>query len=467
MKTQLYTVFLPCYAPKKDELLGQLRRRLDDVEFIGLDELSGIMSTEGREQAYRRIRQARDRLDGILIFGGFLDRELASFGLPILMVRSLFGVGDWEKGILSFYAGDRLVTACLSDFDISSRAPTARFDDLVNKIRLIDALKRVKGSRLLVVQEPEILGSYDILGMDFHSPLPTDYDAVYSQHLKETGPEIVHASLLEVTDEIGRVREGAAADVADMWMDEAQEVRETNREEILKAARLYLAMEGVMAKYGATGIAIRSLVPWVKRVTDVTPCLANTELNKQSRVGVCEGLVNSAITELFGLHVLGRPSFIGDVIGIDRINDTVTFAHCQCPINPHGTDRVPYTIRSHALQAGNEMLPHDYPETGPGLSAAVQVALPTDKAVTATKFSIYDRQIVVSAGMSVSGQAFYRNFDDILCRSKLVMKTDSAAFERKYDTVTFGVHRNIIYGDHRQTLNDLGKLMGFQVVEEI
>jgi len=55
MKTQLYTIFLPCYAPKKDELLGQLRSRLDDVEFIGLDELSGIMSTEGREQAYHSL----------------------------------------------------------------------------------------------------------------------------------------------------------------------------------------------------------------------------------------------------------------------------------------------------------------------------------------------------------------------------------------------------------------------------
>jgi hypothetical protein len=466
MKTQLYTIFLPCYAPKKDELLEQLRRRLDDVDLIGLDELSGIMSTEGREQAYRRIRQAKDRLDGILVYGGFLDRELASFGLPILMVRSLFGVGDWEKGILSFYAGDRLVTACLSDYDISSRASTARFDNLVNKIRLIDSLRRVKESRLLVVQEPEILGNYDILGMDFHSPLPADYDEVYSRHLKETGPEIVHASLLEVTDEIGQVRESAAADVADMWMDKAREVRETNREEILKAARLYLAMESVMGKHGATGIAIRSLVPWAKRVTDVTPCLANTELNKRSKVGVCEGLVNSAITELFGFHVVGRPSFVGDVVGIDRVNDTVTFAHCQCPINPHGTDRVPYIIRSHALQGGNEMLPHDYPETGPSLSAAVQIELPTDEAVTATKLSIYDRQIAVSTGMSVSGHAFYRGFDNILCRSKLVMKTDSAAFESKYDTVTFGVHRNIIYGDHLQTLKDLGKLMGFQVVEE-
>ena len=467
MKTRLYTIFLPCYAAKRDELLGELQRRLEDVEFIGLDELSGIMSTEGRDQAYRSIGEVQDQIDGILVFGGYLDRDLVSFGLPVLMVRSLFGVGDWEKGILSFYRDDKVVTACLSDFDISSRASTSRFDDLVDKMRLISALKKMRDSRLLVVQEAEILGSYDILGMDFHSPLPEDYDEVYSQRLKEMGPEVTHASLSELNEEIGKTDENEAGRIADMWIKEAQEVRETNREEVFKAAKVYLGMERLMERYGATGIAIRSLVPWVREVLNATPCLANTELNKQLRVGVCEGLVNSAITEMLGLYVTGNPSFVGDVVGIDRVNDTVTFAHCQCPINPHGSDRVPYILRSHALQKGNKMLPDNYPEAGPTLSAAVQVELPMDEMVTAVKFSIYDRKIAVSTGVSVSGAEFYRDFENILCRTKLVMKTNSAAFESKYDTTTFGVHRNIIYGDHTQALRDLSKLMGFRVVEEV
>jgi nitrogen regulatory protein PII len=462
----IYTIFLPCYSPRRDELLEKLQSRLDDVELIGLDELSGIMSTEGRDEAYRSIREMKDELDGILVFGGYLDHELTSLGLPVVMVRSLFGVGDWEKGILSFYRGEKVVTACLSDFDISSRASTSRFDDLLDKIKLISALKKVRDSRLLVVQEPEILGSYDILGMDFHSPLPEDYSEVYSENLKEMGPEVTHASLIELNEEIGKTDEKEAGPIADMWMKEAEEVRETNREEVLKAAKLYLGMERLMKRYGATGIAIRSLVPWVTGVLNVTPCLANTELNKQLRVGVCEGLVNSAITEMFGFYVTGNPSFVGDVVGIDRVNDTITFAHCQCPINPHGTDRVPYIIRSHALQKGNKMLPDDYPEAGPTLSAAVQVELPMDEIVTATKFSIYDRKIAVSTGVSVSGDEFYKGFESILCRTKLVMKTNSAAFERNYDTVTFGVHRNTIYGDHRAGIKDLATLIGFDVVEE-
>lgn len=466
MKAKIYTIFLPAYSPKKSELLRRLGEELNDVDFIGLDELSGIMATEGREEAYRNIRRMREEIDGILVFGGYLDGELTSFGLPVIIVRSLFGVGDWEKGILSFYKGEKVLTACLSDYDIFTTASASRFNDLLDKIRLISALRKVKGSKLLVVQEPEILGSYDILGMDFHSPLPEDYNDVYSESLREIGLEVVHASLIELNEEIGKVDKDKAGEIADMWMEEAEEVKETNREEVLKAAKMYLGMERLMDRYEATGIAIRSLVPWVKGKIEVTPCLANTELNKQLRVGVCEGLVNSAVTEMFGIYITGRPSFVGDVIGIDRVNDTVTFAHCQCPINPHGDDRVPYIIRSHALQKWNRRLPEDYPEAGSTLSAVVQVRLPTDEAVTAVKLSLYERKIALSTGVSVPGGGLYTDFDDILCRTKLVMKTDTEAFERKYDTVTFGVHRNIIYGDHRERFKDLAVLLGYEVVEE-
>jgi len=72
----------------------------------------------------------------------------------------------------------------------------------------------------------------------------------------------------------------------------------------------------------------------------------------------------------------------------------------------------------------------------------------------------------VSTGISASGYDFYKKFDDILCRTKLVMKTDTEAFEKNFDTISLGVHRNLIFGDHRQTFKDLSALIGYEVVEE-
>ena len=144
VKARIYTIFLPCYSPRKSELLGRLQSELANVEFVGPDDLLGIMDTEGREEAYQNIRRMKGEIDGVLVFGGYLDRELSLLGLPVIVVRSLFGVGDWEKAILSFYKGEKVLTACLSDFDISAHTSTSRFNDLLNKIKLISALRKVK-----------------------------------------------------------------------------------------------------------------------------------------------------------------------------------------------------------------------------------------------------------------------------------------------------------------------------------
>ncbi|RKY51924.1 MAG: hypothetical protein DRP89_08485, partial [Candidatus Neomarinimicrobiota bacterium] len=395
------------------------------------------------------------------------DNKLTSFGLPVIIVRAVMGAGDWQKGILNFYKDQKILTASLSDVDISKQISDSRFTKLISKINLIVALNKIKQTKLLLLQEPEVLGNYDIYGMDFHVPLPKNYNEIYSRNLKELNLDIKHISLTELLENINEIEETNAEKITNIWKSEAKEVKsETNKSEILKVAKMYLAMENLLKKYDAEGIIIRSLVPWIKEMIDVTPCLANTELNKQLKVGVCEGLVNSAVTELFGIHFAGKPSFIGDVVGIDTINDTIIFAHCQSPINPHGNDRVPYVIRSHALQKENKMFPKNYPEIGKSVSAAVKVDLPTNEVITITKMSIYYKKIAISTGMTVPGWKLYKDFDDRLCRTKLVVKTNAKAFEEYYDTVTFGVHRNILFGDYREKIKEIATIIGYEVVDE-
>lgn len=456
-KSKIYTMFLPCYLSIKDRLLNKLKDKCKDVDFLGFDDLAGSMDTEGRTRAYRKIRNLKNELNGIIVFGSYLDYKITDIGLPVIMVRALLGIGEWQKGMISFYKNRKILTACLSNVDISSLFSSLRFDDLLHKVRLIVALKKVKESRLLCIQEQDILGSYDVSGMDFHIPLPEDYKEVYSNNLKEIGLDVVHASLTELNKEIEKVKEKEAERIADMWISQAKEVtEETDKGEVLKAAKMYLGVKEMMLKYGATGIAIRSLVPWMRKMLNVTPCLVIAELNKQLKVGVCEGLVNNAITQMFGIYIANRPSFVGDVIGIDTINEVVTFAHCQAPINPHGNDKVPYIIRSfvHTSMAG----------LSPG--AVLKVELPIDETITVTKFSLYHKKIAISSGITVPGGKFYKDFDNIGCRTKVVMQTNAEAFERNYDTHTFGVHRNIIYGDYRKEIKNLATLIGLEVVEE-
>ena len=123
-------------------------------------------------------------------------------------------------------------------------------------------------------------------------------------------------------------------------------------------------------------------------------------------------------------------------------------------------------IRSHALQKENKMFPKDYPEIGKSVSAAVKVDLPINEVVTITKMSIYYKKIAISTGMTVPGWKLYKDFDDRLCRTKLVVKTNAKAFEEYYDTVTFGVHRNILFGDYREKIKEIATIIGYEVVDE-
>lgn len=465
--TKIYTIFLPYYLSRKNEIINKLSSLRKNIKFIGLDKLSGITDEIGKDSVYKNIKRLINNLDGILVFGGYLDNRLTSFGLPVIIVRAIMGAGDWQKGILNFYKNEKVLTASLANVDISKQISDSRFTELINKINLIVALNKIKKTKLLLFQEPEVLGNYDIYGMDFHTPLPKNYNEVYSRNLKELNLDIKHISLIELLENINEVEETNAEKITNVWVSEAKEVKsETNKNEVSKVAKIYLSMENLMKKYDAAGIIVRSLVPWSKKIIDVTPCLANTELNKQLKVGVCEGLVNNAITELFGICIAGRPSFIGDVVGIDTINNTVIFAHCQSPINPHGNDRVPYVIRSHALQRENKMFPENYPEIGKSVSAAVKVDLPINESVTITKMSIYYKKIAISTGMTVPGWKLYKDFDDRLCRTKLVVKTNAKAFEEYYDTVTFGVHRNILFGDYREKIKEIATIIGYEVVDE-
>jgi len=46
-KAKIYTLFLPCYIPRKNEILNKLHESCKDANFIGFDELSGIMDGKG------------------------------------------------------------------------------------------------------------------------------------------------------------------------------------------------------------------------------------------------------------------------------------------------------------------------------------------------------------------------------------------------------------------------------------
>ncbi len=457
-RAKIYTIFGGPFQKESDEILKKLQDRCGEVDFVGKSDMANLKTV------LERVKKIKDELDGILVFGICYNYDLTSIGLPVIMVRGLLYWGEhWDRGLLHFYRGKKLIDACLCKKDISPSVSSARFDDLVNKIEMLTALRKIKNSRLLnITYRADDPGS----GPCFHDGgiKPADYKQLYFPRLNESfGLDIKTTDYHELNRAIESSDVKEAEKIADMWMYEAKEVKDTSREEIVKSARMYLAVVELMERYNCNSMTMASwgfFMGWGelngKSVTDTMPPLAEMELAKQLKVTSCETLIDCIVTQMTGLYITGRPSFAGDALGFDPLNKLAIFGHCYAPINPHGNDRVPYVIRSHATS--NMLRKHT--------AVGIQVELPLNETITAVKISVYDKKISLFTGKTVSGREFYDGFDDLMCRTKLTARIDVERVLKNLDNNTFGHHYVIFYGDWREKFKQVSTLLGFELLEE-
>jgi len=473
MNTKIFTIFQGNYLKWKNDILKELQVRCKNVEFIIRD-----ISFPSYTDPFFLIQKVRDRfkellnevrrmkkeneIDGMLIFGPYYDHEILATGLPIIMVSSILNFGEWKQGVEHFYRGGKVLHCTLCEHDVDQSIRSKRFDDLAQKIKLISVLKNIRNSKLLIISD----GNPLMMCEQRLSSGSIDYEEKLLKELHETfGLKVVSISWEPLIEEINRVDEGEAEKIADVWINEAKDVKGTTRDEIIKAAKLYLAQKRLIEKYNCNMISMNS---WGLRLgwgvlrgeskTNTMPPLAEMELTKEGIITSCEGLIECLLTQAMFYYISGRPSFIGDTLGMDPINNVVIFGHCYAPINPHGNDRVPYIIRDHYIY---EL----HPEIVKTPDPAIKVEFPLNETVTVAKVSLVEKMIEVFTGETIDPKRLYRNFDNLMCRSKIAIKTNVEALLKNYDAETFGIHRVVVYGDYRQQIKDLATLVGYTVVE--
>lgn len=426
-------------------MLNEIEKRCEGVEFVG--ETNPIRT----DSAIDSIKNLREDLDGILVFGP-PSAELIKIGLPIIAVFSMWGT--WMSGFnFKTYKEKKILTGCLPVVrDASESAFSSRIADLAKKIKLIQGISKMKGLRILSVTDRPVLGSYEA-GFGNRK----EYEKVYLDNLKETfGSEIITTDQEEMFDKIQQVDEAEAEKVMKMWIDGAEAIRDTNEAEILRSAKLYLTMKELMEKYDCGAITTEGYGVFsdYKKGNIPSQGLPSSQFCTDGIIATSECLVNSLLTQQLGFYITGRPSFNGDYI-IDPFYNVAIIGHCECPFNPYGDERrAPYIIRN---------LPRLRKNKG---GACVQVNLPLNETVTVAKISVYDKKISVFTGQTVSGRELYDEWDNLACRTKLAIKTDTKALLRNLDWQTFANHRVVFYGDFREEVKDLATLIGFEVVEE-
>jgi len=463
--TRIYTVFVSSgiqhleashiKPTTNEEVLHKLRSECDGIDFV--------VGSSPHE-----IENLKQDFDGVLIFGGLGNYAMALTGLPTIVVYNFPEFLHIPYELL--LSEGKVLTTCLDRANTCSPSiSSSMFEDLVGKIRLIQALKKMKESRILSVTNSPYVTTIrgDLSSLydgDIRQLSPEEHNEIFLNVVGESlGTKVTKIGIEEVSsdEQIQNIDDKKAEEIAKMWIAEAKGIKDTIESEVVKSAKMYLAMQILMEKYEATVIAthIRSLIKNPTPEDMMWPSMGNSELQKRGIVGCCQAHINVVLTHMLAQYAFGRSSMMGDFT-TEPFNDVSIIMHCGAPWNPRGLDdRVPYIIRDHAER---QVSGH----SKPGGGACSEVLYPANEPATIWRIDVQGKLIQAHTGMTVDPYSLYKDFDYLMCRTKLVIKTDARKVQRYVYPDRRGVHRTGTLGDHREKIKDLATLIGFEVIEE-
>jgi len=407
------SVDLKSEVERYEKELSKLNNELSDIEF-----LDGGLVTNDNElvRAKGKFKDAT----GILV----LHLTLGTGGL-------ISGLFDLNKPVMIFtmpYCGHEwhVVPSWQREGKLVDILPSSRFADIVEAVRPFRAIQRLRETKILHVSN-------------------SNADPKYCASIKEKfGTEIISLNLPDLQKAYNNADELDVETDARRWIHDAQKIVEPTREDIVKGARMYVAMKNLLKDYQAQAITMNCLGMGLIDKGMGYPCLGFVRLNNALLAGVCEADLKSTMTQLIFTYLVKRTGFVVDPM-FDYSNNTIINAHCVAATQMEGpqTKPSPYRMRTHL-------------EDNRGVS--LQVKLPTGKKVAMARL-IGPDLLLYSTGDAVDSPFVERG-----CRSKLVVKVDN--IEKFLSNWSSGLHRVIFYGDHTRDVERYCRFMKIKILRE-
>ncbi len=264
------------------------------------------------------------------------------------------------------------------------------------------------------------------------------------QKLEPLGTTLVHMPLERFSDAYDAT-EGAeeAEAIARKYIENAKDVVEPSRTEILEAARTYLANRRLMNETGCHAVTMDCLgLVTIKRTPP--PCMAYMQLLNERTCGCCERDINAALSLMLSSYLFNKPAFLHNPTP-NTVRNNYGGAHCTAPTLMDGFDgaAAQYLLRNHH-------------ESDWGV--APQVLLRENQPVTVMKFISPDR--LMAATGTILHNIDTRPDDGIGgCRTSFRMAMDDVANVRDIR----GHHNVLVYGKYLNELRAWGQLAGVKV----
>jgi len=400
------------------EVIGILEKQLPEIEFSH----QVIYEKEKTEKIIKE-----EKFDGYLVYMTSMwtgiPEIMAKKRAPLIVADELYSGSGGLLRTNSLVKKENLPAVCIG---------SSNFQDVINAVKLFSVMKRMKEAKILVVADGE--------GWDSNNEKIKRIKEIF-------GTEVIRITSEELNSYYEKVDLNEAEKYKEKWIKEALKVVEPTEEEILKSARMHLAIRKAMEDKKADAVTVDCLGLYYSGKLFAYPCLSFFQLNNEGLTGVCEADLDSTITQLLIRYLTGRPGYVSDPV-IDTATDQIIYTHCVATNKVYGPDGLsnPYIIRSHA-------------EDQKG--ASIQSIMPLGEKVTTIKVSSINKAFSIHTGKTVANVN-----DEKACRTKLAAEVDAEKILNNYHFEIFSWHRVTFYGDYRKEMINLATLYGLKTYQE-
>ena len=239
---------------------------------------------------------------------------------------------------------------------------------------------------------------------------------------------------IPVTDEV--------RDTAQRTRRHAKKVVEPTREDLLNAARSFVAAKRLMKDEQSNAITTDCLGMVSARVVPTPPCMAAALFQDAGVTYGCEADLFGAISLMFTSYLFDKPGFMNDPVP-ETVKNVLIAAHCVCGTRLNGFDQPPepYILRSHSES---------------NLGVSLQVLWREGQPVTLVRFQ-NPNELIVDTGTVVGNVATPPAGG---CRTSVEIAMDDVEDVRD----VLGFHQVVFYGNHRRDIEAFCQMYGIKAI---
>ncbi|MGC8570004.1 MAG: fucose isomerase [Caldivirga sp.] len=418
-----------------DNVKQYLQKKFPHIEF-------DFFTVSSINEASSTVSRLPGDTTGVLVFNSWsipsIVRPILSRGIPTILISDTYG-GAGE--FLMEYS--RALKLNLPVFGIVVRDLSGL--SLLDKyVRMLETIGRLRDSKIVAVVGPDELNL-----MHLEYPLSIDLYGLRAYLQSIFGVKIELVDVRHFNEKYySKVTDEEAKPIAERWLKNAEKVVDHTIDDLIKPAKLYLALRRLASDYKADAVTMDDIVLYNSGFLDTWPCLPFMELTLRDKiVSICEGDLISGTLMLLMKFYANVPGFINDPAP-DMSKGEIVYFHCYAPINAKGFDSMelsPYIIT---------------PAHGGGKKLSIHVRLPVNETVTVVGLSPEERILVIHTARAIDNEYHLR-----ACATKLVAKANVEALAKNW-VWRAGWHRVVFYGDWRGDLKILARLLGLRIIEE-